>query len=43
MENIVNVETLDENEKYYFFKDRNSELIEQVQAKDPEAMIALWR
>ncbi len=43
MPNLVDEEAVNEKEKYYFFRGRNSELIEQVQAVDPEAMIALYR
>lgn len=31
------------NEAWYFFSNRNSSLIDEVLAADPDAMIALWR
>lgn len=43
MENLVNSEPANDHEKFWFFRGRNSELIDQVQAKDKDAMIALWR
>lgn len=43
MENLVNSEPANDHEEFWFFRGRNSELIDQVQAKDKDAMIALWR
>ncbi|MCF0260361.1 MAG: homoserine dehydrogenase [Erysipelotrichaceae bacterium] len=43
LEGFEKSEAVNERENYYFFNGRNSMLIDEVLAADPDAMIAVWR